>query len=74
MSDHVPYNPLEKKNLGASVAEALLGRKLRRLDTLESFKGAGVYALYYRGDFAPYARLAEHNHGADPQASIECAS
>ena len=70
MSDHVPYNPLEKKNLGASVAEALLGRKLRRLDTLESFKGAGVYALYYRGDFAPYARLAEHNQGADPQAPI----
>lgn len=70
MSEAAPYNPLEKKNLGASVAEALLGRKPRRLDALVSFKGAGVYALYYKGDFPPYRRLAMLNEGDDPQAPI----
>jgi hypothetical protein len=41
MSDPAPYNPLDKKNLGSSVAEALLGRKPRALTTLASFQGAG---------------------------------
>jgi hypothetical protein len=36
MSDSTPYNPLDKKNLGASVAEALLGRKPRPLGELRS--------------------------------------
>jgi hypothetical protein len=70
MSDQVPYNPLERKNLGASVAEALLGRKPRPLGKLSSFKGAGVYAIYYTGDFPAYQRLAALNRSEDPQAPI----
>lgn len=70
MTDPAPYNPLEKRNLGASVAEALLGRKPTALSALTSFKGAGVYAIYYTGDFAPYRRLALLNGGEDPQAPI----
>lgn len=70
MSDVAPYNPLEKQNLGASVAEALLGRKPRALVSLASFRGAGVYALYYSGGFPPYRRIAELNQGDDPQAPI----
>ena len=70
MTDPAPYNPLEKRNLGASVAEALLGRKPKALSALTSFKGAGVYAIYYRGDFPPYRRLALLNGGEDPQAPI----
>jgi len=70
MSDAAPYNPLEKKHLGASVAEALLGRKPRALGKLTAFKGAGVYALYYKGEFAPYRRIAELNRTDDPQAPI----
>lgn len=70
MSDPVPYNPLDKKNLGASVAEALLGRKLHPLDSLSAFHGAGIYAIYYTGDFDAYQRLSEQNQGADPVAPI----
>lgn len=70
MSETAPYNPLDKRNLGASVADALLGRKPRALGALEAFTGAGIYAIYYLGTFKPYQRLAALNQGADPQAPI----
>lgn len=70
MSEPSPFNPLDKRNLGASVAEALLGRKPRPLGELQPFNGAGIYALYYSGPFPAYARLAELNRGPDPQAPI----
>jgi hypothetical protein len=70
MSDPAPYNPLDKKNLGASVAEALLGRKPRALTTLASFHGAGLYAIYYHGEYSIYNRLAQRNSRDDPVAPI----
>lgn len=57
----IPFNPLEKRNLGASVAEALLAGKVHAMATLEEFKGAGVYAIYYRGDHPAYAEIARRN-------------
>lgn len=66
MSDPIPYNPLDKKNLGASVAEALLGRKARPLNGLASFYGAGIYAIYYSGTFPAYKRISEQNNGDAP--------
>jgi len=57
----IPFNPLDKKNLGASVAEALLARPAIPLGSVPDFSGAGIYALYYAGDFAPYGRLAAAN-------------
>lgn len=65
-----PYNPLDKENLGKSVAEALLGRAPRPLGSLPSFTGAGLYALYYQGTAHPYERLAALNRSSDPQAPI----
>ena len=70
MTDPIPYNPLDKKNLGASVAEALLGRKPRSFNELRSFRGAGVYAIYYCGSYEPYSRISQLNQGGDPQAPI----
>lgn len=70
MSEYVPYNPLDKKNLGASVAEALLGRKPHPLGSLSAFHGAGIYAIYYTGDFASYQKLSEQNQGSDLIAPI----
>lgn len=70
MSDGLPCNPRHKTNLGASVADALLGRKPRKLQGLKRFDGAGIYALYYQGMYAPYRRLAALNQGDDPQAPI----
>lgn len=57
-SNVIPFNPLDKKNLGASVAEALLSKDVHSLGTLHSFDGAGIYAIYYTGTFKPYERLA----------------
>ncbi len=54
------FNPLDKLNLGISVRDALLKRPVVTLPA-GRFKGAGIYALYYLGDFEPYARLAKAN-------------
>lgn len=63
-ADIIPFNPLDKKNLGASVAEALLAQPVHLLSDIPDFKGAGVYAIYYAGDFPTYARLAERNRAS----------
>ena len=57
----IPFNPLDKKNLGASVAEALLTKEIHPLGDLPVFEGAGIYAIYYTGDFAPYAQVSRFN-------------
>lgn len=57
----IPFNPLDRKNLGASVAEALLSQDAVTLSALTEFKGAGIYALYYTGKFPAYATIAEGN-------------
>lgn len=57
----IPFNPLDKKNLGASVAEALLTKDAQPLSGLSAFDGAGIYALYYLGNFKPYAQIARFN-------------
>ncbi|HBO4367894.1 Eco29kI family restriction endonuclease [Pseudomonas aeruginosa] len=57
----IPFNPLDKKNLGASVAEALLTKEVHPLGDLSVFEGAGIYAIYYTGDFEPYAQVSRLN-------------
>lgn len=61
MKAEQPYNPLDKKNLGASVADALLVRGVIALNSAEAFTGAGIYAIYYIGDFTPYRLLSQAN-------------
>ena len=55
------YNPLEIGELAASLTRAIEAAPASPLDALPRFKGVGVYALYYRGEFSPYARLASVN-------------
>jgi len=55
------YNPLDRENLGRSVAEAMLEQLAQPLGSLKSFKGAGIYAIYYTGNFSAYAPLAIQN-------------
>ncbi|MGA6538214.1 Eco29kI family restriction endonuclease [Stenotrophomonas sp. NPDC101269] len=57
----IPFNPLDKKNLGASVAEALLTKEVHPLGELTQFEGAGIYAIYYTGDFEAYGQVARLN-------------
>jgi len=65
-----PYNPLGKDNLGISVREALLSRPVAPMKQLLlsgpanrnlKFFGAGVYAIYYLGDFPSYQLIAQDN-------------
>lgn len=56
-----PYNPLDKKNLGISVADALLARPFDSLPPADRFIGAGVYAIYYKGAHPAYSTLAKLN-------------
>ncbi len=56
-----PYNPLDKKNLGVSVADALLAKKISPLPPPEPFAGAGIYAIYYSGEYPAYAPIARRN-------------
>lgn len=69
-SNIIPFNPLDKKNLGASVAEAMLEQKARPLGELKPFFGVGIYAIYYTGDFPEYAPLAERNREGQFRAPI----
>lgn len=70
MNDPTPYNPLDMKNLGASIAEALLGRKPAPLGDLRIFRGAGIYAIYYIGDLKPYELLVARNREERFEAPI----
>lgn len=56
-----PYDPLRRVHLAESVAQALLNREAVPLPPPDRFLGAGLYAIYYSGDFPPYRRLAEVN-------------
>ena len=57
----IPFNPLDKKNLGASVAEALVSQPAHALGDLKSFFGSGIYAIYYHGQHVAYGPIATPN-------------
>ena len=61
---YTPFNPLDKKHLGASAANALLDSEIHNLPP-EPFIGAGVYALYYIGDHPAYEELAKVNRDGE---------
>jgi len=55
------FNPLDILNLGKSVATAILEANPTSIDSVERFTGAGVYAIYYTGDFPAYSAIADAN-------------
>lgn len=68
--DIKPYNPLDKTNLGGSVADAMLESAVYPLGDPYPFNGAGIYAIYYTGDFEAYKPLAAKNKNDGFQAPI----
>ncbi|GAG28958.1 unnamed protein product, partial [marine sediment metagenome] len=52
------FNPLDKTNLAESVRDHLLRRPGVELPP-DRFMGAGIYAIYYMGEFPAYRRLAK---------------
>jgi hypothetical protein len=65
-----PYNPLEKTHLGGSVTKALLDRPVMPLPPSETFAGAGIYAIYYMGQFPAYRLIARKNRDSRWAAPI----
>jgi hypothetical protein len=61
LSSEQPYNPLDKRNLGNSIADALLEKPVVPLSTIKPFNGAGIYAIYYTGKFPAYQRITAKN-------------
>ncbi len=57
------YNPLAKRELGGSVANSLLQQPISMLPPKEAFEGAGIYAIYYVGNFAAYDFIRKANEG-----------
>lgn len=60
-----PFNPLEKENLGRSVTQSLIHSEPIPLGSIQRFLGAGVYAIYYLGDFDAYAPMRKWNRDAN---------
>ncbi len=56
-----PYNPLDKRRLAESVTSALLKKEVVPLGSLVKFNGAGIYVIYYTGDFPAYKVISENN-------------
>ncbi|MEC4767914.1 Eco29kI family restriction endonuclease [Halomonas sp. CUBES01] len=65
-----PFNPLDKKHLGESVGQAMLRQPINSLAGLSKFNGAGVYAIYYSGDFPAYEEIAKRNNSGSYIAPI----
>lgn len=66
----VPFNPLDKRHLGESVGQAMLRQAVRPLAALKSFKGAGLYAIYYKGGFPAYELISKPNQNGAFTAPI----
>jgi hypothetical protein len=56
MAGHA-FNPLDRVELGRSVGRALLLSPCEALPP-DPFEGAGIYAIYYEGDFDAYEPLS----------------
>jgi hypothetical protein len=65
-----PFNPLAKRQLAQSIAEALLISDLSPLPPSIRFPGAGIYAIYYSGAAPRYRKLIEKNAASESLAPI----
>lgn len=61
----IPFNPLDKTNLGISVANAMMLMEPLPLADVPNERGSGIYAIYYAGNFEPYQLLSDLN--SDPE-------
>ncbi|MGE8114531.1 Eco29kI family restriction endonuclease [Pseudomonas sp. NPDC086566] len=56
------FDPSDPITAGRIVALTLISQPLHELASIPNFYGAGIYALYYKGSFKPYCRLAGSDH------------
>ena len=56
------FDPSNPNVVGRIVGITMIAQKRKPLANIERFYGAGVYALYYNGDFPAYARISRREH------------
>lgn len=56
------FDPTDPNTAGRVVALTLVAQARHPLSAIPDFYGAGVYAIYYKGDCAPYAPLSGTDH------------
>jgi hypothetical protein len=52
------FDPSNPKIVGRFISLALVAQDRHPLGTIPQFYGSGVYAIYYKGSFAPYAPIS----------------
>jgi hypothetical protein len=60
-NDSRAYNPLDLRVLAENMARVVLEQPLHPLGDVPSFKGAGVYVIYYTGDHKLYTTISSKN-------------
>lgn len=60
-----PFNPLDVGNLAHSIVTRMMETDPAPLDKVHRFTGAGLYAIYYAGDFPAYEDLSKRNKAGD---------
>src|SRR5271156_1299371 len=61
--ERAPYDPLDLRTLAASMAKVVLEQPVHSLKKVPLFEGAGVYVIYYTGDYEAYKSIAQKNKG-----------
>lgn len=56
------FDPSDPSTAGRVVALTLVAQHKHSLAEIPDFYGAGVYAIYYKGAYAPYAKLSGKEH------------
>jgi hypothetical protein len=63
-SDSKLFDPLAVENIGVTLGVEMFQQPLHQLPPLTEFEGAGVYAIYYRGDHSAYSELVKLDAGS----------
>lgn len=69
-SEGFPFNPLQIPNVALTLALEVLEQEVHSLPPAKSFRGAGIYLLYYNGNFPLYAQISQLNKTDNPVAPI----
>jgi hypothetical protein len=56
------FDPSNPVIAGRIIAITMVAQKRKPLEAVELFYGSGIYAIYYNGDFPPYAPISSREH------------
>ena len=56
------FDPSNPEVAGRIIGISMIAQPPKPLTNIQQFYGSGVYALYYHGDFVPYAGISKREH------------